>query len=260
MTDAVAAVARVQLHTNDLSAGDSVGDIPAARGLCVLAEVELADATDGECRGEIRGSTARIQRFMVPTALGRDIAEQVADELSQVFGVPATVVDFEVLSLVGGRTSRGRRPDQIVRHEEFASEMVRQWLGQPKRERAKCPAVIVGFDGTLCDEGAPVIPGLRFVYDHAAEGRAILVVTARPQRLATRIHRWLTEHLRVDFIGPVCRPWGDERPDVDVKSDLFHRLSGRYEIVAAIDDRKDVCDLWHELGVPDVVEVTASVL
>lgn len=130
-------------------------------------------------------------------------------------------------------------------------------------------AVIVDMDGTLVDVSGvrhhafagdydafhkasadcPPIPDtVEWCRRHHEKGRTILAVTARMQRYHGLSKDWLDKHLPVPHLGPFMRADGDYRPDHQVKRELYEQLSTQYRIVAACDDRPEICELWRSLG------------
>ena len=125
------------------------------------------------------------------------------------------------------------------------------------RPGTKPQAVIVDMDGTVENwDGRPNPPGIDYVHRHHAEGRVIIVLTARDHDWSySHTHDWLVNHLPVPFVGPFCRPDDDERYASDFKRDIYERLSHVYDIVSVIDDNQHVLDMW--LSIPGL-EVVAT--
>lgn len=141
---------------------------------------------------------------------------------------------------------------------------------------AKPEAVILDVDGTLMDvrpvmhhvlgavrdvdafvagtEFCPTMPeAIEFCVEHNAQGRTILVVSARDPKWRGLTVSQLDTHLPCTYEGPYIKDHGDTRHDVLFKLDVFLMLRERYTIVAAIDDHPGVVDLFTDLGVPEVV-------
>lgn len=138
-------------------------------------------------------------------------------------------------------------------------------------------AVLVDVDGTLCDvrpvrhhvmnkpkdfhafhEAALECPPNPEVIDYCkqqhAEGHKIVVWTARKEQWRKGTFEWLTRNVPCHFEGPVMREDKDNRPDTEVKRQMFGWLSRTYDIVGAIDDNPRIIDLLeNELGVPTQV-------
>lgn len=83
---------------------------------------------------------------------------------------------------------------------------------------------------------------------HAAAGREIIVVTARKYHWEAMTQDWLYRNLPVRFHGPYMRGDDDNRPDTEIKRQIFKQLSERFTITHAIDDNPKIIALWKELG------------
>jgi hypothetical protein len=78
-------------------------------------------------------------------------------------------------------------------------------------------------------------------------GYSILVFSGRDAVCRPQTEAWLETHnVRYDELH--MRPEGDNRKDVEIKREIYLRLCDRYDIRYAVDDRPQVCRLWHELG------------
>lgn len=66
---------------------------------------------------------------------------------------------------------------------------------------------------------------------------------------------WILKHnLPIDAL--LMRKGGDTRKDSIVKREMFEQsIEPFFDVLFAIDDRPQVCDLWRELGVP-LMQVT----
>lgn len=140
---------------------------------------------------------------------------------------------------------------------------------KPSRTRPK--AVLLDVDGTLCDV-RPVLhhvqkkpknfdlfhgeaihcpphqEALDYAEEHFLKGYKLIVVTARMQKWHSPTLEWLHKHLRFPFDGPFMRPDKDYRPDVEIKREIFSRLSLVYDVRGAIDDNPKIIELWKSLG------------
>lgn len=141
-------------------------------------------------------------------------------------------------------------------------------------------AVIVDMDGTLADVSGVrhyVLRGPRqhrdfehfhlgslfcptnpdvvaWVEAQRAQGRAIVIVTARRGRWMRYTRMWLQKH-GIEYDAMYMRPETDDRKDYAVKRDIHAMISRRFHVVAAIDDNPSVLTLWEDLGVPEIVRV-----
>lgn len=94
---------------------------------------------------------------------------------------------------------------------------------------------------------------LEFCRRHHAAGHVIVVGTARAAQHYDVSRGWLDDYMVTPFDGPIMfRQEGDRTSDVEIKRNMFHYLSRHYTIVAACDDNPPICDLWVQLGIPEV--------
>jgi len=166
------------------------------------------------------------------------------------------------------RKPRGLKP----RHQKTSKKQIRDCADltfqepavvAPRKSRfrpngtpgTKPEAVIIDMDGTLENwDGHPNPPGLEYALRHHAEGRVLIILTARDHEWSyERTHKWLREHLHVPFVGPICRPADDERYACDFKKHVYENLSVVYDIVSAIDDDNYVLEMWRSIPGLDVV-------
>lgn len=150
--------------------------------------------------------------------------------------------------------------------ESVIREMHQQWLRvrpTPASVDALAePAVIIDVDGTVArmvgrgpydwdlvgsdEPNKPVIAVVRAL--HAA-GNQVLFLSGRDSICRTETMAWLDRHIGVPY-RLYMRPVGDNRKDSLVKRELFdEHVSGRYQVVAVLDDRDQVVRMWRdELG------------
>lgn len=127
----------------------------------------------------------------------------------------------------------------------------------------KPTAVIVDIDGTLAHND-----GHRSYYDYskvlgdkpvwpvidAAEGlntiHHTVVVSGRKAECREDTEKWLIKHgVKYDDIH--MREDGDDRTDTIVKMEILRdKIAPEYEVIAAIDDRPSVCEMWRKVGIP----------
>ncbi len=80
----------------------------------------------------------------------------------------------------------------------------------------------------------------------------ILIVTARGEQYRKTTSDWLYKYA-VPYNKMFMRPWGDQRPDVDVKREILMEIMKDWAPVHAIDDNPNVISLWHEYEIPTTV-------
>lgn len=83
----------------------------------------------------------------------------------------------------------------------------------------------------------------------AAEGKKVIIVTARRAKWRNHTAMWLAQN-GVPSDAMYMRSDNDGRPDYEVKKDIHDRMSQSFNIVHAVDDNPNVLKLWHEKGIP----------
>ncbi|MFC6081042.1 phosphatase domain-containing protein [Sphaerisporangium aureirubrum] len=142
--------------------------------------------------------------------------------------------------------------------EGLVATALRPYEPEPDAPRA----VLVDIDGTLAlrDDRGPYdwdrvgedLPNravIAVVCALAAAGHRILFVSSRPEGCRDATLRWLHQHVAVRISGLHLRRPGDQRPDYQVKADLFDaHVRDHYDIVCALEDRRRVVAMWRALG------------
>ena len=112
----------------------------------------------------------------------------------------------------------------------------------------------------LARNAKPIPPILRAAQETYEDPYTVcLFLTVRQESFRLVTEDWFQVY-GMDIRGPLCltmRPSEQNGwPDHAVKLDAFMELSKKYEIVAAYDDKPEICRMWETLGIPTVVQVT----
>ena len=89
----------------------------------------------------------------------------------------------------------------------------------------------------------PHVEVLQMAHDAAENGLPIIITTARKEIYREVTQAWLDEH-GVQYENIFMRASDDNRPDVQAKTDILEEINKYYNIVHAVDDRREVIDLW----------------
>lgn len=140
----------------------------------------------------------------------------------------------------------------------------------------KIPAVIFDMDGTLCDVTSirhhvldrrrrnykafhylsifcpPIDWVLALAKKHHAEGKAVLIVTAREEEWRHITESWSSQN-EVPYRSVHMRKQGDKRKDKIIKGEILDLLLETYDIEHAYDDNPTVIELWQEREIPHTV-------
>lgn len=101
----------------------------------------------------------------------------------------------------------------------------------------------VDVSGDVLDDAVSSI--LEMSYGH---GYQIILLTGRHEENLQSTLDWLKAN-DVSYDEIHSRKEGDERPDFDVKYDLYQEhVAGKYNVKFVIDDRPAVCRTWRRLG------------
>lgn len=155
----------------------------------------------------------------------------------------------------------------LKREESVGEKVIRKMWREnivPAQERpmsSNPPAVIFDIDGTLA------IKGDRSPYEwekvgfdtlnqdiaillvmFTSRGYKILIFSGRDSICKKETEQWLYRY-SVHYDELHMRSEGDKRKDVEVKKEFYLQCVPKYDIQYAVDDRLQVCRLWHELGV-----------
>lgn len=79
-------------------------------------------------------------------------------------------------------------------------------------------------------------------------GKHILIVSGRDEVCKQQTIGWMNDN-SISFTRLLMRPAGDNRPDQDVKREIYeNNIKGKYNVLGVFDDRDSVVQLWRSLG------------
>ena len=129
--------------------------------------------------------------------------------------------------------------------------------------------IIVDVDGTLAHLAAGPNGTVRDIYDASRahedrvddavssvvamayqNGYKVIILTGRgrDEGHLEVTKTWLDEN-GISYDEIYSRAVGDERPDTEVKEELYNQhIKGRYNVKFVIDDRPSVCRMWRSIG------------
>lgn len=125
------------------------------------------------------------------------------------------------------------------------------------------PAIICDIDGTIahidhrspydtgkCLRDTPVPCVVDMIKMFHKNGYKIIFCSGREDQYRDLTEQWLNENVGVEHLL-YMRPTGHSTKDFIIKEAIFNEhISGKYNVKAVIDDRLQVCRLWHRLGLP----------
>jgi predicted kinase len=144
----------------------------------------------------------------------------------------------------------------ITRTYSDETKLLKQDVSLPK-------AAIFDLDGTMCEishrnpydasncekDGANdhVVNLCKMFYE---QGIKIMFFSGREDKYKEQTEIWLKEHFGNEYELHM-RKSSDMRKDSIIKQELYEAYAkDRYYLVAVVDDRLQVCQLWHKLGLP----------
>lgn len=129
-------------------------------------------------------------------------------------------------------------------------------------------AVVADMDGTLvlvgdrnpyaadeCAVDKPNLPVIGVFLTQEHMGDHLIVVSAREEKYRPQTLAQLAEHVgEVGGEGPVAqlymRATGDNRPDAEVKREIYEKILAEYNVRFVLDDRTRVVEMLRDMGLP----------
>lgn len=132
-----------------------------------------------------------------------------------------------------------------------------------KQDESLPKLVIFDLDGTMCDishrnpydasnclndsPNTHVVNLCKLFYQN---NHKIIFLSGREDKYRADTMSWLDCHFGGKY-ELFMRPSNDFRKDSEIKFEIFQReIENKYNVVAVVDDRLQVCQLWHELNLP----------
>lgn len=153
----------------------------------------------------------------------------------------------------------------VERFEKNFPHAVDYWLPKPyspAQEMILPYAYIVDVDGTLAHMNGKRGPfewekvgvddpdwSVIYTIKHLQPKHKIIIMSGRDEVCRKATEEWLHSH-GIVFDVLLMRKHEDNRPDTIIKDELFEEhIAGKYNVVAAFDDRDVVVDMWRKKGV-----------
>ena len=81
-------------------------------------------------------------------------------------------------------------------------------------------------------------------------GFDVVISTAKPMKYRDIAIEWMKKNLPFNIQRVMFRQQGDMRNSPELKMEHYRKVSQDQEVILAIDDRKDVCDMYESMGIP----------
>jgi predicted kinase len=81
-------------------------------------------------------------------------------------------------------------------------------------------------------------------------GNKIIFLTGRSNECYQETKEWLEKYIYTDDFLLLMRDSKDFRPSTVVKKELYEKfVKGTFNVIFALDDKEDVCEMWRSLGI-----------
>lgn len=97
-------------------------------------------------------------------------------------------------------------------------------------------------------DALPNVSVLEMLNNAAADGHAIVIVTARREHWRPHTSMWMAKN-NIRSHAMFMRGNDDYRPDYEIKKDILDRILSTWNVVHAVDDNPAVIKLWEEHGI-----------
>lgn len=148
--------------------------------------------------------------------------------------------------------------------EDVIRGMWEKYLMPPLRKpQGLYECIIVDMDGTLAimgdrspydwdkvDNDLPNPAVVEYVKGQSTKVK-VVIVSGRDSICRPLTTSWLLKHLDGCHHALYMRPTGDNRPDEQIKKEIFqNHIENKYDVKVVLDDRQKVVDFWRSEGLP----------
>jgi predicted kinase len=252
---------RAQLHDGEWRGPDTEPQVIAVRDAAIRAL--LRKGVDVVCDDtNLPSRTARDLRRIAVLAGAEfevwDLTDVPVDECVRRDAARDRVVGEQVIRDAYQRYLAGKpHPLTLPGEVEDVATAVRPYVVVPGTPKA----VMVDVDGTVAlmagrspydetrvHEDRPNQQVIDIVQELAATHR-IVFCSGRTDACREATEKWLAGNVFASYDALHMRKVGDMRKDSVVKREIFdEHIRGRYDVVAVLDDRNQVVEMWRSLG------------
>lgn len=153
--------------------------------------------------------------------------------------------------------------EKVIR--KFYDLYLKPEIPQVRPDEALSKMILVDLDGTVClhngrspydyekcDTDLPNSPVIQIVENYLSYAKGgVIFMSGREDRCKEKSIQWIKKHIQImnTEVKIFMRKTGDTRKDFIVKQELFdENIRGKYNIEFILDDRLQVCRMWHSLG------------
>lgn len=106
------------------------------------------------------------------------------------------------------------------------------------------------YDAATCDQDLPNEHVVNLCKMFYSQGIKIMFFSGREDKFKENTKIWLDTYFSGEYELHM-RSTGDFRKDSIIKQEIYEReAKDKYNIIAIVDDRLQVCQLWYKLGLP----------
>ena len=101
----------------------------------------------------------------------------------------------------------------------------------------------VGLDDVDLDVCEMILSSLEY-------GHKIVFLTGRSKECYSETFDWILKNVGTFEFSLLMRESKDFRPSTIVKKELYENfVKGKYNVIFALDDKEDICEMWRSLGI-----------
>lgn len=106
------------------------------------------------------------------------------------------------------------------------------------------------YDASTCEQD-PLNDHVFTIVKSLRNNYPIIFLSGRMDKFRPQTEAWLTKHGLIEGSRLLMRATGDNRPDYVVKEEIYdNHIHGKYKVKMVLDDRLNVCRMWHRRGLP----------
>lgn len=107
------------------------------------------------------------------------------------------------------------------------------------------------YDASTCDKDIPNPYVINILEDFHENDYQIIFLSGREDKYLDPTCIFLANNISFDDYLLYMRKSGDSRKDSIIKKEIYKaEIENKYNIMMIMDDRLQVCNMWHELGLP----------
>ena len=195
--------------------------------------------------------------------VGRAVIERMALDAGWIdfnnhLAFPRPIVIIDMDGTLADCTARRRKAALPSRHNMMVHHTTAEApQNPPQAEVLSKPCDVCGVRPKLnwdifyegCEQDPPIEP-VRRIAHVLSQNYEIVIVSGRPiDKAGKQTEEWLRRNFHWPIRHLLMRPSGDSRPDFVMKEEILDRArGGPQNIIACLDDRNQVVEMWRRKG------------